>query len=113
MFVFCSHKEACPVATLEAMACERASVVTGIPAMRDIHSTGETGLVVPPDDIEAFAIAIDSLANNPAQRRRLGVAARIRVGMRFSLNEEARQYQILYSALLPVGIKPIRHIENK
>jgi glycosyltransferase involved in cell wall biosynthesis len=113
MFVFCSHKEACPVAPLEAMACERASVVTGIPAMRDIHSTGETGLVVPPDDIEAFAIAIDSLANNPAQRRRLGVAARIRVGMRFSLNEEARQYQILYSALLPVGIKPIRHIENK
>jgi glycosyltransferase involved in cell wall biosynthesis len=100
LFVFCSHREACPVAVLEAMACGRASVVTGIPAMRDIHLAGETGLVVPPDDVEVFAVAIDSLATQPQRREGLAEAARRRVEKCFRLHEEANRYQEFYADLL-------------
>ena len=100
MFVFSSHKEACPVAALEAMACGLGSVVTDIPAMRDIHVAGETGLVMPPEDAGAFASAIDSLADKPARRQQLGEAARRRVEAKFTLDEEARRYQELYADLL-------------
>jgi glycosyltransferase involved in cell wall biosynthesis len=98
-FVFCSLREACPVAALEAMACQLASTVTDIPAMRDIHIPGATALVVPPDDVEAFASALDRLSSDPNVRRQLGEAARRRVVFRFNLDQETKRYTELYNAL--------------
>jgi len=100
LFAFCSHKEACPVAALEAMACGLPSVVTAIPAMRDIHLNGETALVVPPDDLQAFASSIGSLMREPLRRKQLGLSARKRVEIGFTLNTEALRYQRFYNDVL-------------
>jgi LPS glycosyltransferase icsA len=45
---------------------------------------GEDGLLVPPDDPQALADAILSLARNPAHRTHLGDAGRIRVAREHS-----------------------------
>ena len=99
-FAFCSHKEACPVALLEAMACGLPSVVTDIPAMRDIHRSNETGYVVPVGDPSAFSLALDTLAADLQRRRAMGEAARQRVEECFSVQAEAEAYQRFYLRLL-------------
>ncbi len=99
-FVFASLQEACPVAVLEAMASGLASVVTEIPAMKDIHVASETALVTAPENVDAFALAMDELALDLSQRERLGAQARQRVQTRFTLEKEAADYQKFYSEIL-------------
>jgi glycosyltransferase involved in cell wall biosynthesis len=100
IFAFCSHQEACPVAVLEAMACGLPCVVTDIPAMSDIHEPGQTGLVVAQNDVRAFSLALDELAQDPQRRRLLGERARRRIEEFFSTETEAIDYQHFYLDLL-------------
>jgi glycosyltransferase involved in cell wall biosynthesis len=99
IFAFCSHKESCPVALLEAMAHGLPCVVTDIPAMSDIHIPGQTALVVPKDDVTAFAAALDELALDQGQRRRLGDTARKQIEERFTIERESSDHQRLYLEL--------------
>lgn len=96
IFAFCSHKESCPVALLEAMARGLPCVVTDIPAMSDIHRPGQTALVVPKDDVNAFAAAVDELALDKEKRNRLGAAARRRIEESFTIEREAAAHQQAY-----------------
>jgi glycosyltransferase involved in cell wall biosynthesis len=100
IFAFCSHSEACPVALLEAMAHGLPCVVTDIPAMSDIHIAGQTALVVPKDDVNAFAAALDALAADVEKRRRLGDAARKHIEERFTVEREATAHQQVYFEML-------------
>jgi glycosyltransferase involved in cell wall biosynthesis len=96
IFAFCSHQESCPVALLEAMAHGLPCVVTGIPVMSDIHRAGQTALVVPEDDLNAFAVALDELALDKERCRRLGTAARKRIEECFTIEREAAAHQRAY-----------------
>ena len=60
---------------LEAMASGRALVVTDNPGISDYVVHGETGLLVPPNDPEAFAGALRALLLDPARARAMGAAA--------------------------------------
>lgn len=60
---------------VEAMASELAVVCADTPAAREILRHGETGLICPADP-GALADAIARLADSPAERARLGKAAR-------------------------------------
>src|SRR5438445_595168 len=74
-----------PLALLEGMALGRpivASAVGGIPEMLE---DGVSGCLVPPGDAPALAAAIAALLRDPAQRARVGAAARERLATRFSL----------------------------
>jgi glycosyltransferase involved in cell wall biosynthesis len=96
IFAFCSSKESCPVALLEAMASGLSCVVTDIPAISDIHRPGQTALVVPKDDVNAFAVAIDELVGDREKRHRLGMAARRRIEESFTVEREAAAHQQAY-----------------
>jgi glycosyltransferase involved in cell wall biosynthesis len=72
-------REGLPRALLEAAACGRAAVVTDVPGCRSFVRHGIEGLIVPPENAEALADALETLARDPALRRRLGLAARARV----------------------------------
>jgi glycosyltransferase involved in cell wall biosynthesis len=63
-----------PIKLLNAMAAGRPSVACASAAAP--LANGETGIVVPDDDAEAFAEALQSLLQNTSLRRRLGVNAR-------------------------------------
>jgi len=73
-----------------------ASRVGGIPA---VVADGETGLLVPPGDVDALAAALDELLADPARRHRMGVAARERAG-HYSWPDLAGRVAILYEELV-------------
>jgi glycosyltransferase involved in cell wall biosynthesis len=74
ILVLPSFSENLPVAIIEAMAAGVAVVATPVGAVEDIVTDGETGLLVPPGDVEALRVALTRLVEDPALRRRLGAA---------------------------------------
>lgn len=73
-------------AILEAMAMERAVICSRTPGQTDVIIEGETGLYVPPGDVEALRSAILHLLEHPEQADRMGKAGRRRVETRMNLN---------------------------
>lgn len=77
---------------VEAMACGTALVATTGGALPEVTGTdGETCLLVPPGDHERLAAAVCRALDDPAQRRRLGRAARQRVLELFSWEAAAQR----------------------
>jgi glycosyltransferase involved in cell wall biosynthesis len=60
----------------EAMAFGRAVVATDTDGARDLIQDGETGFIVPIQDVEALAGKISYLLSNPEVARRIGEAGR-------------------------------------
>lgn len=71
-----SHREGLPKSLLEAAASGRPLVATHAPGCREIVIQDCTGLLVPIEDQEALAHAIETLATSPELRARYGAAAR-------------------------------------
>ena len=67
------------VAVLEASACGLPVVVSDVGGLPEVVVQGETGSVVPREDVAALAQAIARLVVAPELRRRLGAAGRERV----------------------------------
>jgi glycosyltransferase involved in cell wall biosynthesis len=80
-----------------------ASRVGGIPA---VVQDGETGLLVPPDDVTALAAALDDLVGDPDRRERMCRAARQRAAG-YSWPDLARRVATVYRDLLH-GEEPAR-----
>lgn len=73
-----SHAENLPMSVIEGMAAGLAVVATPVGAVEDIVSDEETGLLVPPGDVEALRNALARLVEEPDLRRRMGQAGRAR-----------------------------------
>ncbi len=71
-----SRDECFGLALVEAMAVENPVVATRVGGMREILTDGVDGLAVDSEDVGSLAGAIVRLAEDPALRERLGVAAR-------------------------------------
>ena len=73
--------------------------MSDVPGSRDLVVDGETGYLIPPTAIEAYATAIGQLLDNAELRRRLGQAGRKRWQSEFHVSQMvARTYQ-LYTEL--------------
>ena len=72
-------REGMPRALLEAAACARPLVVTDVPGCRHFVRDGVEGFIVPPEDADALADALERLARDPELRLRMGEAARLRL----------------------------------
>ena len=88
---------------VEAMACGTPIVATTGGALPEVVGRdGETGLLVPPGDASALALAIGRLLDDDALRARLGAAGRDRVLREFTWRATAegtvRQYEALLEA---------------
>ena len=72
-------------------------------------ATGETGLLVPPNDPGALAVAIGRLLDAPELRAQLGEAGRRRVLDRFTWQVTARGTAECYAAVMdgrPLSSRP-------
>jgi glycosyltransferase involved in cell wall biosynthesis len=78
-------RDGLPNVLLEAGAMELAVVASRIAAVPELIEDGLNGQLVPPDDPAALADALAALIADPAERLRLGKAARVRVLERFAM----------------------------
>lgn len=103
--VLCSSSawgEGFPNVLGEAMACGVPCVATDVGDSADI--IGDTGIAVPPRDPASFGDAVVRLLSMPDDARRaLGAAARIRVQLRYALEDVVTQYDALYESLRTHG----------
>jgi glycosyltransferase involved in cell wall biosynthesis len=67
--------DSCPTVVLEAMAAGRPVVATATGGILDLVADGETGLLVPPGDPLALAVALQRLLDTPALADAMGNAA--------------------------------------
>jgi len=106
-FAFPSVYEAFGIALLEAMSCELPCVGLRCRppevwvANDEIVADGQTGLLV--DDAEAFAAALDRLAEDDELRRGMGQAGRRRVLEQFTWSRVAEMYERLLCGLVEGG----------
>lgn len=104
-----SRREGLPKSLLEAAACGRPIVATDVPGCREIARAGHNALLVPPDDPQALADAIATLAADTTLRRAFGQAGREWVEADYSSRRIGAQIVALYDRLLgrPGGL--LRH----
>ena len=85
---------------VEALGCECATVVTDLPAMRDIIIDGKTGLVVPQKSIRQLAEKVIGLLDDPEMGRLVGKEGRRFVLERYDWDIIARQYAVLIESII-------------
>ncbi|TFW16764.1 glycosyltransferase family 1 protein [Massilia arenosa] len=95
-----SYREGLPKALLEAAACGRAIVTTDVPGCREIVRHGVNGMLVPAQDAQALAHALQQLLLDSERRVRMGMAGRAMVVNDFSDTAVARHTLGLYQELL-------------
>ena len=98
--VFAFATEGFGQVVIEAMAAGKAVVASKIAPLTEIIREGETGLLVNPDDPQAFANAIGWLVTHPEQAQQMGRRGRERVYSDFSAQRMVDETLSLYSALL-------------
>ena len=114
VFVCPSIYEPMGIVNLEAMACETAVVATATGGIPEVVADGETGLLVPieqvadgtgtpvnPDRFVAdLAAAMTTLVEDPARAKEMGLAGRRRAVEKFSWSTIAEDTMAVYRSLL-------------
>jgi glycosyltransferase involved in cell wall biosynthesis len=88
-----------PLKPYEAMAMERAVVVSDLPALREMVSPGETGMTFRAEDAADLADLLGGLLDDPALRARLGRQGREWVLANRTWANNGRLYRDLYERL--------------
>lgn len=94
------YREGVPKVLIEAAASGIPSVTTDTPGCRDIVVDGQTGLLVPPHDVDALVKATRELLEDRERRRLMGRAARVRAETHFSLDKVIEETLALYVEVL-------------
>lgn len=100
IFALPSLWEALPLALLEAMATGLPVVGTTVAGVPEVIVPGETGYLVPPRDIRAFAESLRPLLDSRDLRQRMGQAGRERVIRFYNEASSLRQIFDLYGEML-------------
>jgi glycosyltransferase involved in cell wall biosynthesis len=88
-----------PLKPYEAMALERALVVSDLPALREVVIPGETGLTFRPEDSDDLADVLATLLDDPALRTRLGRRAREWIASERTWARNGQIYRALFERL--------------
>jgi glycosyltransferase involved in cell wall biosynthesis len=95
-----THREGFPRSLVEASAMGVPVVATRIRGCREAVVDGETGILVPPGDVDALYHAVATLAADPARRLRISDAAARRARIEFDERRVCERVVGLYSELL-------------
>ena len=89
---------------VEGMACGLPAIAADAYGPAEIVADGQTGWLVPADDEQALAAALEEAVNHPQERRRRGEAAREAAAERYSWPALAEQVADVYDeAMRPAG----------
>lgn len=95
-----SRLEGFPVTIVEAMLAGRPVIATRVGSVDEAVEPGVTGWIVPPEDPEALAAAIQELLADPAAAEQMGARAREIAEVRFTIEATIEAYVDLYRAVL-------------
>ena len=96
-----SYMEGLPRVLIEAAACARPVVTTDVPGCREIVRDGENGLLVPPRDGAATAVALGRLIADRALRAKFGARGRAIATGEFTVERFVAETLALYRTLMP------------
>ncbi|TKB74944.1 MAG: glycosyltransferase family 4 protein [Nitrospira sp.] len=100
LYVHPALMEGFGIAVVEAMAMGKAVVATTTGGLPEVVAQGETGLLVPPGDVESLAATVVSLLEDPIRREQMGLRGKMRAQERFSLDASVMQMEQLYGEVL-------------
>ena len=100
LFLFPTHSEAFGLVIVEAMAMGVPVVSADCDGVPDIVEHGETGLLVPPTDVEGLAAAVTDLLGDAKKRRVFGQAGLQRAKDLFSEEKMCQEMESLYHRLM-------------
>jgi glycosyltransferase involved in cell wall biosynthesis len=85
-----SYYETFGLAALEAMAYGKPVIATHAGGLAEVVEDGKTGLLVPPDDADALAMAMIELLGNPTRRTEMGNAGYERAREKFQIEDNVK-----------------------
>jgi mannosyltransferase len=100
IYAFTSRNEGFGLTLIEAMAIGAALVASRAGAAELVVEDGDTGVLVPPGDVDALAAALEPLLRDPVAAAAMGARARRRVVTTFSLDAEANGVARVYRTLV-------------
>jgi alpha-maltose-1-phosphate synthase len=107
-FVCPSLYEPLGIVNLEAMACGSAVVASRVGGIPEVVVHGETGLLVPPDQPDALAEALNTLTRYPRRAHAMGAAGRQRAVTEFDWARIAQRTAQLYHTVTRPSPAPAR-----
>jgi glycosyltransferase involved in cell wall biosynthesis len=112
VFVLPSRYEALPVSVLEAMASGLPCVVTDVGDNAKLVEDGIAGMVVPPENSDALAMAMERLLGDPEARACMGKAAR-RKAQQYSVERMAARIMDVYEDILTTRSATARTVKSR
>ncbi|MGA1329800.1 MAG: glycosyltransferase family 4 protein, partial [Candidatus Nanopelagicales bacterium] len=88
-----------PLKPVEAMALNRPVIASNLPALAELITPGETGLLVEPDSLTSLTEAVGRLLYDSDQRHQLASSAKEWVASSRTWSKVAQQYQEIYQQL--------------
>jgi len=100
IFILPSIIEGMPVSIMEAYLARLPVIAFNVGGISELVLDKETGILVPPQDIEGLARAIEELLEDPEKRKRMGGAGYKRIKNEFSLEKMVRGIEDIYLELM-------------
>jgi glycosyltransferase involved in cell wall biosynthesis len=94
--VLSSRWEGMPNAVLEAMAAGKPVVATDVEGVSELVRPGQTGWLVPVENVTALADGLADFAAQPERRRQFGAAAQKLVQSEYSYDRMVARYESLW-----------------
>ncbi len=91
-----SLQEGLGIVLIEAGFLGKPAVASNIDGINEVIVDGETGVLVPPGDADALAVAIDALLEDADWAQQLGRQARARMEQIFTLDAMAERAEAVY-----------------
>jgi glycosyltransferase involved in cell wall biosynthesis len=92
--------EAFGMVVIEALACARAVIASDLPGLRTVVQSTQGGVLVPPGDAGALALAIRDLLTQPVKRRLLGERGRQAVERLYAWPRVTERLMDVYSDVM-------------
>jgi len=103
VYALSSHTEGFSISCIEAMASGIPVVATRSGGPEDILEDGVSGLLVPTNDPERLAAAIEAIALNSEFAKRISLCALQRVGDHYGLHKMIGEYEKLFTNAVANG----------
>lgn len=117
IFLLTSKMEANPVSIMEAMAMEQPVVAFNVGSIQQTVLDCDTGVLVPPGDIQQMADEVTNLLDHPGLAAKFGQAARAHVVKNWSVDAMVHGYEqmieeIYRSKTDGLPLRPLRHLDE-